>query len=107
MRHYITILSPGPTDPPTFDAAGPVSKYNPFCYGWAAMEIVRGIDVIRGGQDTTQLNLTVAMWFQPGILPKMQVQAPSGSRYIIQSVENVNEMGVVLVLNCLALNENL
>ena len=71
----------------------------------AKIEAVRGIDVLRSGQATTQLFVTVSIWFRAGILPNMQVQTAT-SLYLIQSVENVMERGIVLKLNCLALGRN-
>ena len=72
----------------------------------ASIEPVRGTDVIRGGQTTTTLYLTIKMWFQPGITPDMQVETESGSRFLIQSIENLLEMNLVLVLNCEGLGAN-
>jgi len=106
MRHPITIFAQGPANPVTYDAAGPLMSPTVFAKALAAIEAVRGTDVIKSGQDTTQLFLTVGMWFQPGILPNMQVQSDNGSTYVIQSVENVLEMNVVLLLNCLGLGLN-
>ena len=78
----------------------------PFLTGvYAKLAPVSGIDVIRSGQTTTQLLLVATIWWQPGILPDMQVQALNG-RYIIQSVENLLELDIVLKLNCLALGGN-
>jgi head-tail adaptor len=106
MRHAITIQKEGPTSPPTTDVAGPAMAWNPFTTADAAIDAVRGTDVIKGGQTTTQLFLTVAIWFQAGILPNMRVLNENGSIYVIQSVENVMEMNTVMVLNCLAIGAN-
>lgn len=106
MRHRIKVLAPGSYDPLTFDAAGPVSTPVEFCSAWAAIEVIRGSDLIRSGQVTSQTFLIVGMWFQPGIASNMQVQHPNGSVYVVQNVENVMEMDVVLVLNCVALGAN-
>jgi hypothetical protein len=46
------------------------------------------------------------MWWQAGIVANMQVQALNGL-YLVQSVENIGELDVVLVLNCLAIGKNL
>ena len=59
----------------------------------------------KAGQVTTQLFLTISIWYQAGILADMQVQAMNGL-YVIQSVENISELDVVLVLNCIALSQN-
>ena len=106
MRHAITIQQMGTSSPPVYDASGPSLTASTFTTAMAAIETVRGTDVIRSGQATTQLFLTVGMWYQPGILPNMTVLSDNGSRYVIQSVENILEMNVVLILNCLALGSN-
>lgn len=104
LRHFVTILASSPSQ--TFDAAGPVSTYQPFTTGWAAIDAVRGLDVIRSGQTTAELYLEICMWFQPGITPAMRIQHSNGSIYIVQSIENVLEMDTVLVFNCVGLNAN-
>lgn len=106
LRHTITIQTSGPTSPPTTNAAGPVLTWTTLTTAQAAIEMVRGTDVIKGGQIATQLYLTLALWYVPGVAPNMQVVSDNGSTYVIQSVENVLEMNVVLVLNCLGLGLN-
>lgn len=107
LRHTITISSVGPTSPPTFDAGGAaVTGPVVVTTALAAIDAVRGTDVIKGGQITTQLFLTVALWWQGGILPNMQVATEGGSTYLIQSVENVLEMNAVLILNCIGIGSN-
>ena len=101
MRHQITILAPTRGS----DGSGSTVTMAPFTSAYAKIVVVRGTDVIRAGQVTTQLFLTISIWYQAGILADMQVQALNGL-YVIQSVENVSELGVVLVLNCLALSQN-
>ena len=101
MRHEITILKQAESS----DASGNTVVMAPFVTAWAKIEPVRGIDVIRSGQVTTQLFLTISIWWQAGILADMQVQALNGL-YVIQSVENLLEMNQVLKLNCVALGRN-
>jgi len=101
MRHQITVLAPARGS----DASGSTVTMAPFTSAYAKIVVVRGTDVIRAGQVTTQLFLTISIWYQAGILADMQVQALNGL-YVIQSVENVGELDVVLVLNCLALSQN-
>jgi hypothetical protein len=104
--HPITIWQQAPSSPPAIGVAGPALEWQPVATAMAAIEIVRGIDVIRGGQVTTQLYATVTFWWQPGILSNMHVTKEDGSTFIIQSVENVEERNVVLRLNCLGLGAN-
>ena len=101
LRHQITILRPTPSS----DESGTTVVMAPFATARAKIEPVRGIDVIRSGQTTTQLFLTVTMWWQAGILADMQVQAPNGL-YVIQAVDNVLELNQILKLTCLALGRN-
>lgn len=104
--HAITLQEYGLGSPPVYDDAGPVMSWNDFQSAMAAVVPVRGIDVIRGGQGTTQLFLTITMWWSPGILPNMRVVSDNGSKYVIQSIENILERNIVLVLNCLGLGPN-
>lgn len=106
LRHAITIQVEGPTSPPTIGPGGQQLAWSTFTTADAAISAVRGTDVVRSGQDTTQLFLTVAIWYQDGILSNMRIVNENGSVYVIQSAENVLEMGTVLVLNCVALGNN-
>lgn len=106
MRHAITIKSNGPASPPVYDASGISPQIATFTTAMAAIDAIRGDDVIKGGQTTSQLFLMVAMWFQAGIIGGMQVFTDNGSVYVIQSVDNILEMNAVLQLNCVALGTN-
>lgn len=108
LRHPISIQRQGPTSPPQFDSSGmALSDWSDFITSAAAIQALRGTDVIRAGQDTTQLYVEVGLVFEPGVLANMRVlNLDNGSVYLIQSVENVLEMNEVLVLNCIALGSN-
>jgi head-tail adaptor len=101
LRHQITILAPVPAT----DISGSTVAMVPLVTCYAKIEPVRGLDVIKAGQETTQLYLTVSIWWQAGILPNMQVRALNGL-YLIQSIENPLELNVVLKLSCLAIGKN-
>ena len=101
MRHQITILG----QVPATDISGGTVAMAPLVTCYAKIEPVRGLDVIKAGQETTQLYLTISIWWQAGILPNMQVQALNGL-YLIQSIENLLELNVVLKLTCLAIGKN-
>ncbi|SRR5229473_812539 len=104
MIHRVTINQYGPTSPPSFDAAGPIQKWTEFAQVWAAISPISGKDVIKGGQTTSQLFLSLAMWFMPGLQERMQIyNQTTGTTYSIESIENVLERNVVLEVNCLAL----
>jgi SPP1 family predicted phage head-tail adaptor len=101
MVHQVTILQPQPVQ----DISGTSIQWVPFVQTWAEIVPVRGIDVVKSGQDTTQLFLTVRIRWQTGILPKMRVQGQNG-QYVIQAIENPGERNVILVLTCLGLGAN-
>jgi head-tail adaptor len=102
MRHQVNILG----QVPATDVSGSTVAMVPVLVGvWAKIEIVRGLDVIKSGQETTQTFLIISIFWQEGIAANMQVQALNGL-YLIQSIENVANMDVVLKLNCLAVGKN-
>lgn len=101
LRHQIVILK----ENTTADSSGATASWIPFIYTYASIEPMRGTDVVKAGQDTTQLFLTVSINYQSGILPNMRVKAPNGT-YIIQAIENVQEMNTVLKFTCLGLGPN-
>jgi SPP1 family predicted phage head-tail adaptor len=80
-------------------------QWTEFVKTWAQIEPVRGTQVLKAGQDTTQLFLTIGIRWQTGILPNMRVKSNNGT-YTIQSIENPGERNVILILNCIALNLN-
>ena len=88
------------------DASGTNVSWALFTRARAAIDPVRGIDVIRSGQDTTHLFVTITMFWQGGILPNMRIVADTGSVFVVQSIENLQELNVVLQLNCLGLGNN-
>jgi head-tail adaptor len=102
MRHFVTILQ----QVSSTDASGETVSMQPLYANVAAeLTFVKGIDVIKSGQVTTQTFLTAKIWWQAGILANMQVQGENGL-YLIQSIDNVDEMNIVLILNCLAMGRN-
>lgn len=103
MVHLVNLLQQQTVS----DISGTSIQWVPFVSGvWAQIDPISGIDVIRGGQDTTQLFLTVQIYWQKGVLPKMRLQTLNGT-YVIQAVANKGERNIVLVLTCLALGSNL
>ena len=71
---------------------------------WAAIDPVRGLDLIRSGQETNQQFVTITMWWQDGITNDMRVSTQNG-KYLVQSIENPGERNVLLVLTCLGINQ--
>lgn len=108
MKNQITIQRRCLTSPPTYDAAGPALGLVDVLTTAAGIDIVRGTDMVKSGQTTTQLYLAIVTWFIPGIIPSMEiVNDGNGSRYLINSVENIKEANIVMVLNCLGLGANI
>ena len=60
MRHQITILG----QVPATDISGSTVAMVPLVTCYAKIEPVRGIDVIRSGQETTQLFLIISIWWR-------------------------------------------
>jgi SPP1 family predicted phage head-tail adaptor len=101
MVHQVIILQQQSVQ----DISGTSVAWVPSARAWAAINPVRGTDVIRGGQDTTKLYLFVTIRWQTGIVPNMRVQSLNGT-YVIQAIENPGERNVLLVLTCLGLGAN-
>ena len=103
MRHQISILAPVAVS----DESGSNVKLTPILTCKAKIVIVKGTgsDVLQAGQETTQLFITISIWWQAGIRADMQVQTLHGL-VRIESVENVLNMDKVLILNCLSIGKN-
>jgi SPP1 family predicted phage head-tail adaptor len=101
LVHWITLLQ----QTVTTDVSGATAAWAPFLSTWAKIEPVKGTDVIKSGQITTQLYLTITIRWQGGIQPNMRVTRRNYA-YVIQSVENPGERDVLLILNCVGLNAN-
>jgi head-tail adaptor len=101
LRHLVTINQQQASS----DASGnEVAMVELYLDVPAKCKIFKGTDVIKSGQQTTNTYLTVTIWFQPGILPNMQLQRKGDTvTYLIQSIDNLELMDIVLVLNCLAI----
>ena len=104
LRHLVTINQQQATTDASGNEVTMVALYTAVP---AKCVVVKGTDVLKAGQVTTNTYLTVTIWFQPGILASMQLQRKHDTvTYLIQSIDNVNEMDIVLVLNCLAIGKN-
>jgi head-tail adaptor len=101
MRHQITILEQTPSS----DESGSTVIWTQKFVVRGSIDIVRGLEAIRSGRDTTQIYATIKIWWQTGILPNQRIQAGDDT-YLIQSIENVLKMNVVLVLNCIGIAQN-
>ena len=98
LRHRVTVLAETVTD----TAAGTDTVLSPQISAWAKIEPMKGTDVIRSGQNITELPILVSMYYDARVQPKMQLQALNG-RYAIQAIRNVLELNVVMELTCLAI----
>jgi SPP1 family predicted phage head-tail adaptor len=102
MVHQITFLQ----QVKGTNISGTVMTWAPWLTTWASIDPVRGIDMLKAGQDVTQVYLTIKIRWQTGILPNMRIQSDMGETYIIQAIENPGERNVILVLTCLAMGLN-
>lgn len=105
FRHPITLLTPTTVT----DASGLTVTWtagSPPVTTWADIEYVRGTDLIRAGQDATQTYLKVTAWYLAQFTAQSRIQTLSGNQYIIQAVENVQEMNEFMVLTCLGVGAN-
>ena len=104
--------APSPADTRAITALMPmtmprlVNVERPLLTTRAAIEPVRGMDLIKGGQDVTQTYVTVTVRYNAAIQASMRVKALNGT-YIIQSINNINEQNRVMKLLCLGLKGNL
>ena len=100
MRHQISIVQYQAASPPVYNSGGLQPTYSTIAADVpAAIEMIRGTDVIKGGLQTTELYLQIMVWFNPSLalLPSMRVmQQHNGSQYVIQSVENIEGLDVIL-----------
>ena len=91
------------------DSTGETTTYavgNPPVTAWGSVDHVKGTDKLAAGQDVAQDLVTIKCWWDPRITSAMRVQSPTGSIYIVQAIENVEEANVYLVLTCLGLGAN-
>jgi SPP1 family predicted phage head-tail adaptor len=98
LRHRVTVLA----ETVTTTAAGTDTVLSPVICAWAKIEPMKGTDVIRSGQNVTELPVVVSMYYDARVQPQMQLQALNG-RYAIQAIRNVLELNVVMELTCLAI----
>jgi SPP1 family predicted phage head-tail adaptor len=103
FRHRITLLQATAGS----DASGSTVTYIPDnVQAWAKIKYLRGIEAIKAGLDVTQTYLEVTMWYRPEFTADQHIQGPNGNEYIVQSVENVNEINQYTRLTCLGLGTN-
>jgi SPP1 family predicted phage head-tail adaptor len=98
LRHRVTILA----EAVTVNAAGTDTVLSPVITAWAKIEPMKGTDVVRSGQDITQLPVIVSMYYDARVQSKMQLQTINGL-YVIQAIRNVLELNAVMELTCLAI----
>ena len=98
LRHRVTVLA----EATVVNAAGTDTVLNPVITAWAKIEPMNGTDVIRSGQNITQLPVMVSMYYDARVQPNMQVQTPNG-RYSVQAIRNILELNAVMELTCLAI----
>lgn len=105
-RHPVTIWQQGPSSPPQYDAAGPVLSWQPVTTAMAAIEKMRATEMVKAGQDVSRVFAELTFWYQDGIDGSMHVTDEYGMTYLIQAVDDVEQMHVVLRLSCIQLGAN-
>ena len=89
----------------TTDISGTATVWVDYLAAMAAVEPMRGLDVIKSGQEITQLPVTVTMYWAAGVLPSMRVVTDSGETLAIRAIENPDGRNLVLKLHCVALGD--
>jgi SPP1 family predicted phage head-tail adaptor len=91
------------------DASGAKTTYAPATppvRAWAEIVFVRGTEVLKAGQDVSQVFLTLTTWYRKELVKGGRFLAPDGSEFIIQALENVRMLNVYHVLTCIGVGGN-
>ena len=103
--HQITFLDQSTQE----DASGSVPVYlqaSPPDVTYGRIKTIRGREVIQGGQDTAQSFIEITTYYRAGRGSNTRIQAPSGSVFIVQTVENVEERNMFTIFNCIGVGSN-
>jgi SPP1 family predicted phage head-tail adaptor len=101
LRHSCTIQQ----QTATTDASGATVTWSDFTTAFAKIVPAKGRAAIQSGQTTAQVPMEITIRWQPGILANMRIIGPNGT-YLIESIDNIDERNVLLVLTCIALGAN-
>ena len=87
------------------DSAGQQSTtWTSYITVWATIDVLQGNEIFKGQQYNTQVTHKVTIRYLPGVTAKQRVQF--GTRqFVIEAVENPEEMNVCLVLMCAEYDE--
>lgn len=74
----------------------------------AAAEIrpMRGTDKIKAGQEVSQVLIIVTIRYRATATANRRIQAPGGSVYVIQAVENIGLQNTWMELTCMGIGSN-
>ena len=75
LRHHIVILYPAPVSGPS----GTSVAWGTFASMRASIKALKSSDIVKSGQDVSQLYLTIKFRWITGITSAMRVQSASGS----------------------------
>lgn len=102
LRHPITINQQLPTDPPTYNAAGPALTWQPFAKNVMSMTPPdRSSDTLRDGQGQTLTYTPIVIRYLPGVQANMQVVDQSdGAVYTIQGIIDFDKRRWLVELQC-------
>jgi head-tail adaptor len=103
--HVITFLDPVTGS----DISGSTVSYAPASppeTAWAKIDSPNATDVIKSGQDVSQVFLMITMNYRSGSFNNRHLLTPGGSELIVRAVQNVREMNMFLVLTCIGIGGN-
>ena len=108
LRHQVIFLEPTTVT----DESGVSTDWaagNPPQTAYAKIETISAADVIKGGQDVSQVRINVTVRYRPdrNITAGMRLQLPDGSVLMIEGTpENLAGDNRYLVLTCLGVGDN-
>lgn|ERR1017187_2515514 len=105
FRHRITLLQ----QVLGTDTSGVETTYKPVSpsvTAWVSFNYMRGTDVIKSGQDVSQVYITLIGWWRTQFTANSRIQTDDGDQFIVQAVENIKRMNTYMVLTCIGFGNN-
>jgi head-tail adaptor len=102
FKHQVSLLVPTIKT----DASGGVSTYAPSVppvQAWVKIQYIRGDEIVKAGQDVSQVYVKLTGWYRSEFSAQTRVQLPSGIIVLVSYVENVGEMNTYMILTCLGI----
>jgi head-tail adaptor len=102
FKHQVSLLVPTIKT----DISGGVATYAPAVppvNTFVKIQYLRGDEIVKSGQDVSQVYLKLTGWYRPEFSTQIRVQLPSGIIVLVQYVENVLETNTYMVLTCIGI----